>query len=134
MEVFLPERLDCGPVREVVLAALFLALELHLEFTRREFSESCLEALEKNLIPVTLESIHQLFCIRQFVAGSTTDFRGTKLHLVLHFGHFIRQFGSPLNWDTSSFESAHKVFVKACYRRGSKRLTGLTLETLHAVR
>lgn len=131
---FLPETQACGPVRKVVVTALFLVLELCFELTRREFSESCLRVLETNLIPAALTALHQLFCIRQFVYESGNDFKGTKLHLLLHVPYFIRKYGAPINWDTSSFESAHKHLVKAYYKRSSKRIADLTSETMAAVR
>lgn len=132
-EEYLPSTLACGAVRDVVVTALFLVLELFFELTRREFSESCLDALETNLVPVALDALHQLFCIRQHVSDSTNDFRGTKLHLVMHFPYFIRKYGAPLNWDTSAFETAHKHLVKAYYRKGSKRTATLTRDIMAAV-
>src|SRR3546814_5076164 len=133
-EEYLPDVQACGPVRSAVITALFLTLELFFELTRREFSESCLCALEENLIPTALESLHQLFCIRQFVYESNNDFKGTKLPLILHMPYFIRKYGSPANWDTCAFETAQKNLVKAFYKRGSKRTSEVARETLTAVR
>src|SRR3546814_3571150 len=48
--------------------------------------------------------------------------------------YFIRKYGSPANWDTSAFETAHKHLVKAFYKRGSKRTSEVARETLTAVR
>lgn len=131
---YLPDVQACGPVRSVVVTALYFTLELFFELTRREFTEGCVRALETNLVPHGLDSLYQLYCLRQFMNGSTNDFKGTKLHLLMHVPYFIRQFGAPLNWDTSSFETAHKHLVKAYYRHGSKRKSGLVFETMTAVR
>lgn len=40
--------------------------------------------------------------------------------MVSHIPHFIRRFGSPKNFDTSSFEMAHKFFVKQLFTLTNK--------------
>jgi len=47
---FLPEEARCGPVRDVVVLALCLALDLMFELTRREYTEVCVRVLETSLI------------------------------------------------------------------------------------
>src|SRR3546814_5333279 len=95
---------------------MFFVLELYFELVRKEFTESCVYRLETNLIPNSLDALHRLYCLRQTVHESTNDFRGIKLHLLLHIPHFIRRYGAPLNWDTSSRSEEHTSELQSLMR------------------
>jgi hypothetical protein len=109
----------------VVLRGIFYALEVFYECVRTEYSEAFIERLEIEILPRALQAVYQIYCIRQFLLSDQTDFLGIKPHLILHYPHFIRLYGRPANWDTASFETAHKWFVKSHYRASSKRATNI---------
>src|SRR3546814_11481862 len=50
--------------------------------------------------------------------------------MVLDVPQLIELFGKPNNWNTDSWEAAHKFTVKAHYARGSKRVADLNITTL----
>src|SRR3546814_10788373 len=87
-------------------------MELFLELSRAEFTESALVQLDELLIPKAITALYRIFRIRQALNHENAEFGGIKLHLILHFPMFIRMYGAPRNWDSSSFESAHKELVK----------------------
>jgi len=50
----------------------------------------------------------------------TSEFNIMKFHLVAHIPEFIKSFGHPMNYDTGSFESAHRFNVKGIFRLTNK--------------
>ena len=136
IDYFLPEQLQVvgGPVRGPVVLGIYLAIELYFELSRSEFTKYGLIHLERELIPKAMTAVYRIYRIRQLINQVTGEFAGIKLHLLLHMPMFIRLYGAPKNWDTSSFESAHKSFVKEMYRSSAKRTTTLHLDIMRTVR
>ena len=118
---YLPGQCVYGRVRSAVVVAMYHVLDIAIEFTRAEFTANQIDHLEHVSVPRALQSLHSIYDLRQALHGVNTNFRGIKLHILLHIPHFIRRYGAPTNWDSASFESAHKSFVKFYYRNGSKR-------------
>ena len=131
---YLPNAGNYGPVKDIATYAMYRVLDLAFDLTRIELSEQLVNALERFGISHTLDSIYALFRVRQSLCGVDVPFGGIKLHMLVHMPHFIRLYGCPANWDTSSFESAHKAFVKYYYTTGSKRLQGLVQNIMSKVR
>lgn len=50
----------------------------------------------------------------------TSDFNILKFHLLAHIPEFIKSFGHPMNYDTGTFESAHKWNVKGIFKLTNK--------------
>jgi hypothetical protein len=74
----------------------------------REHDESTLEkvrVLGKTLM-TRLEDVQKICGINDFA-------RSIKVHHILHWPEHIRRFGCTSNYNTETFESAHKVFVKS---------------------
>ena len=111
---------------------LFAVLDLYFELQCVEYTDLQVEELEQSLIPAVLESVTALNGLRQKLANSSGRFSGIKLHLVTHIPYFIRLFGAPRCWNTSSFESANKT-VKRFYRTGRKHTSSLEVDTLRQV-
>ena len=132
MDEFLPDVVDARHVRQPVLVGVFLVVDMLFELRRESFSRPILEHLDQVGIPLALHALYRIFQLRQHFACSNTDFQGIKLHLMLHFPHLIRLYGRPGNWNTDSWESAHKTMVKFHYKNGSKRVTDINLTTLRA--
>ena len=67
--------------------------------------------------------------------GSPVD-KGIKFHKLVHWVHYITAFGCSGNWNTESFESAHKQLKRwkgsLCYRSGAS--AGLRLMRQNSVR
>lgn len=128
-EQFLNER-----DRIIAVDAIFWIIDVTVSLQQKSFTEHCLEDLEKNKIPTALHRLHLLFGRRQYYLCSNAAFEGVKLHLLLHFPLWIRRFGAPICWDTSTWESAHKTMVKWHYKRGSKRVSDIHTSVLKSVR
>lgn len=122
-----------GPMRDIVTRALVSVVHLLFELQRTEFTEKGIRDLEYNVIPRTLTYLYEIYTLRRDVLKKDGDFNGIKLHLAVHLPHLIRRFGCPLNWDTDTFESSHKDFVKKHWESGPKRTEDLELNALKSV-
>jgi len=65
---------------------------------------------------LTLESLSSqtqqaIDLLAQLVTGDHV-INGIKFHMILHWSEIISLFGAPANYDTETWDSAHKVFVK----------------------
>lgn len=131
---YLPEKTKYGNALEIVYHGGMMAMELYMELNRNSFPVNVLEYLDKDLVPLSIEAVYQIFCLNRAISETSADFNGIKLHLLLHMPWLIRRFGSPRNWDTGTFESAHKDFVKHFYKHGNKQTTDIAKTTLRSVR
>lgn len=98
-------------LKELVIRPIFAVLELFFELNRSEFSERALTDLEKFVIPRVLRSLNLLY-----FSLTKKSFRGTKLHAIGHFPAFVRRYGLPRVFDTTTFETANKT-VKRHWRK-----------------
>jgi hypothetical protein len=57
---------------------------------------------------------------RVFGKYSASDLATPKLHSLIHFSLFIRMYGAPRNWDTSTFELFHRTAAKLPWNRINK--------------
>ena len=56
-----------------------------------------------------------------FINVSPSSFKFPKMHMLTHFMHFIRHYGTLDNMDTEYTEHAHIPFAKVPYRCSNKR-------------
>jgi len=56
-----------------------------------------------------------------------------KIHDPLHFPHFIKCFGRPMNFDSGTSENGHKMLAKFPYERSNKK-TGFEASMIQTVR
>lgn len=124
----------CGMIRDIVVRGLFSVMNLMFELQCTEYMSSAIDNLENVIIPRTLTHMYEIYLIRGELLSKTNDFRGIKLHIVTHIPHLIRRFGAPINWDTDTFESSHKVFVVSQWESGAKRTQELEVDTMKSVR
>lgn len=120
----------CGVFRSNIVMALFMCLDMYFELTKKEYTLRNLDELERRTIPHTLESVYAIYRMRQALKGYKKHFAGYKLHILNHIPHLIKRFGAPANWDTATYETSHKSFVKERWETGCKRLADLELRTM----
>jgi hypothetical protein len=132
IDQYLPSDHFLGPVREIVVNALLSVMNLFFELQRTEYSERDVRHLHL-ILPQVLTYLYDMYRLRGDFLGQTDEFQGLKLHILLHVPHLIRRFGTPLNWDTETFESSHKVFVIQQWEHGAKRTDDLELNTIRTV-
>lgn len=122
--------MTCGSLRSTIVMALFMCLDMYFELTKKEYTITNLDELERRTIPHTLESVYAIYRIRQALKGFTKHFSGYKLHILNHIPQLIKRFGAPGNWDTASYETSHKSFVKERWETGCKRLADVERRTM----
>ena len=84
--------------------------------TRSTYSEQQLQKLTKDILNLSK-------LIRNAFPGSnSSDFNFVKFHLMQHIPDFIRSYGSPQNYNSETFEQAHKHFAKAPYARTNRHM------------
>lgn len=128
-----PESTQHGDIRDLLSRILFAVVDLFFDLTQREFTEECLDRLQRTSIPAVLEALSALYRLRQrCTEGQRPRFSGIKLHLVTHIVEFIRFYGAPRGFDTASFETANKI-VKQYYTKGRKNTSTLELDMLKRV-
>jgi hypothetical protein len=132
VDQYLPTNHNLGPVRDIVVKALMGVMNLFFELQRTDYSERDVRRLQ-HIIPQVLDNLYDMYHLRGDLLGNTEDFQGLKLHILLHLPHLIRRFGTPLNWDTESFETSHKVFVIQQWEHGAKRTDNLEINTMRTV-
>lgn len=125
--------IEHGRVRDIVMQALVSITHVFFELQRTEYTEKGIQTLELITLPDSLTHLYQIYRIRQNYMKRAQEFHGIKLHIILHIPHLIRRFGAPMNWDTNTYESSHKTFVKTQWESGAKRTEDLELNTLKSV-
>lgn len=63
--------------------------------------------------------------------SQTSEFNILKFHMVSHIPDFIQTFGHPMNYDTGSFESAHRFNVKGIFKLTNKSQDAATQMLRH---
>lgn len=132
IDKYLPSDHPLGPIRDIVVTALLSVMNLFFELQRTDYTERDLRQLQY-ILPQVLTKLYDMYRLRGDLLGHREEFQGLKLHIVMHIPHLIRRFGSPLNWDTETFESSHKVFVIQQWEHGAKRTENLEMNTLRTV-
>ena len=109
MSVALPfvlHGIDTPSVANVAVRAAWLYACWRKMLSSRSFDESELNSF-RSLTEETQQAINELSqCVTQSLIT-----RSIKFHMMHHFESCIRRYGAPTNFDTETYESAHKVFV-----------------------
>ena len=122
--------IEVGNVSRVVLKAISSMLDCYFDVKISPITSERLIGIERRLKTMSHDFI-QLFQMNQQIGGINARAlpKSRKLHAACcSLIPFLRNFGSVMKADTSSFESIHRVMTVALWNRTSKRLVSMNDE------
>ena len=121
------ESVTIGNVTKIVQRAILALLDFFYSICREEFNPQDIEAIEK----LSLHAYEQFQDLDHLKRELLFESRGNmmrKTHYLFHTGYWIRLFGSLSQFNTESFEAAHRAFTTGNYERTSKRSSTMNEE------
>ena len=114
------ESVMIGNVTKIVQRAILALLDFFYSICRAEFNPQDVEAIEK-LSQHAYEQFQDLDHLKRELLFDRRGNMMRKTHYLFHTGYWIRLFGSLSQFNTESFEAAHRAFTTGNYERTSKR-------------
>lgn len=121
------ESVVVGNVTKIVQRAILALLDFFYSICRAEFNRRDIEDIEK----LSLHAYQQFQDLDHLKRELLFDNRGSmmrKTHYLFHTGYWIRCFGSVSQFNTESFEAAHRAFTTGNYEQTSKRHSTMNKE------
>ena len=121
------ESVTVGNVTKIVQRAILALLDFFYSICREEFNPHDIEAIEK-LSLHAYEQFQDLDHLKRELLFESKGNMMRKTHYLFHTGYWIRLFGSLSQFNTESFEAAHRAFTTGNYERTSKRSSTMNEE------
>ena len=123
------ESVMIGNVTKIVQRAILALLDFFYSICRAEFNPQDVEAIEK-LSQHAYEQFQDLDHLKRELLFDRRGNMMRKTHYLFYTGYLIRLFGSLSQFNTESFEAAHRAFTTGYYERTSKRHSTMNEEPL----
>lgn len=102
-------------------------LKLWSFLNNKSINENQIQILEDQ-IKITMKSIEEVFG-----NYSKSKMKFVKFHKLLHYSHFIRQFGCPSLYDAAPFETFHTIAAKNPFKRSNKQFDSSKTQMMERV-
>jgi len=128
--------LNLVDIRSKIQRAIESLLDAYFDCKRKEWDPSTLEVFQTKL---KIMEVHVLLvwelkqALLQPASSTNSNNKMRNLHKHIHLPIYIKNYGSLIHMDTSTFESFHKVATTAIWQKTSKRHNALFLEMTNGI-
>lgn len=119
-------------ISECVITAGVLALDIHYNLRRGEFSDMQLRGLS-HMIENLQFHILRMFGVKQLLLSSDKPYGGIKLHMMTHYPKCIAYYGPPHIFDMIRYDHLHITLTKQPFTQTSKRYSHISKSLMEKV-
>ena len=119
---------EVGNVTKIVQRAILALLDFFYSICRLEFKPEDIADIEKLSLHAYQQYQDLDLLRRQLLFFDEKENSMRKTHYLFHTGFWIRSLGALSQYNTESFEAAHRLFTTGNYARTSKRQTTMNTE------